>query len=227
MSEIDPARYRTLSFDCYGTLIDWESGILSYLQPLLQSQDVHVTDEFVLEFFARQEPEIQAQGGPYRAVLAELLEHLGERLAFKPKAEDPAGFAASIERWPPFPDSIPALQALAERFDLAVLSNIDDALFAFSAKQLGVAFQQVITAEQLGVYKPDPKMFETLKARVAAPLLHVAQSRFHDIAPARAAGLDTVWIDRPGPGAAKPADAEPTWRFDSLAALAAALGLSA
>ena len=227
MGEIDPARYRTLSFDCYGTLIDWESGILSYLQPLLQSQDVHVTDEFVLEFFARQEPEIQAQGGPYRAVLAELLERLGERLAFKPKAEELEGFASSIERWPPFPDTIPALQALAERFDLAVLSNIDDALFAFSAKQLGVAFQQVITAEQLGVYKPDPKMFETLKARVAAPLLHVAQSRFHDIAPAGAAGLDTVWIDRPGLGAAKPAEAEPTWRFDSLAALAAALGLPA
>lgn len=223
MSEIDPARYRTLSFDCYGTLIDWENGILSYLQPFLQSKDVHVTDEFVLEFFAQQEPEIQAQGGAYRAVLAELLERLGERLAFKPEAEALEGFAASIERWPPFPDAVPALQALAERFDLAVLSNVDDDLFAFSAEQLGATFQQAITAEQVGVYKPHPKMFEALRVRVAAPILHVAQSRFHDIAPAQAAGLDTVWIDRPSLGAAKPAEVDPTWRFDSLAGLAAAL----
>ncbi len=223
MSKINAKRYATLSFDCYGTLIDWEGGITAYLQPLLQAYDVHVIDEFVLEAFSELEPEIQAQGGCYREVLAEVLRHMGERLAFKPKAEELAGFADSIEHWPPFADSVDALEVLASHFDLAIVSNIDDALFAFSAKHLRAFFAHVITAQRVGVYKPHRAVFEQVLKQVNGPVLHVAQSRFHDIVPAAAAGLDTVWINRPSKGAARPVQAHPTWTFPSLAELAAAV----
>ena len=221
---IDPSNYRTLTFDCYGTLIDWENGILGYLRPLFERYDVNVIDEFVLECFSRFEPAAQAEGGPYRTVLAKVLQRYGERLAFTPKESELGGFAASIEHWPPFPDTVAALETLAAHFDLAVVSNIDDDLFALSAGNLQVPFQHAITAGQAGVYKPDPEMFAAALRQVQAPVLHVAQSRFHDIVPATAAGLDTVWINRPSLGAAKPVRAEPTWTFESLAGFAAAIG---
>ncbi len=227
MKAIDPNNYATLTFDCYGTLIDWESGITGYLQPVLERYDVHVIDEFVLEAFSRLEPELQAEGGAYTDVLARLLARLGERLAFTPKPEELAGFGASVADWPAFPDTIAALETLANHFELAIVSNIDDRLFELSAKRLQVPFDHVITAEQVRVYKPDPKVFEAALGRVKGPVLHVAQSRFHDTVPATAAGLDTVWINRPSKGAAKPAAATPTWTFTSMAEFAAAVGETA
>ncbi len=224
MTTIDPNRYASLTFDCYGTLIDWEAGILGYLQPLLANYDVHVIDEFLLEAFAELEPALQAEGGAYRDVLARLLQRLGERLAFQPKPAELAGFAASIAYWPPFEDAVAALEVLAGHFELAIVSNIDDALFAFSAERLQVPFTEVITAEQAQAYKPDARVFELALRRVQGPVLHVAQSRFHDILPATAAGLDTVWINRPSKGAAKPVAANPTWTFTSMAEFANAVG---
>ena len=221
---IDPASYRTLTFDCYGTLIDWESGILAYLKPLFESYDVHVIDEFVLECYSRYEPDAQAAGGSYRSVLARVLERFGKRLAFTPKEAELEGFAASIGQWPAFADTVESLASLAEHFDLAVVSNIDDDLFEMSANNLEVPFQHVVTAGQVGVYKPAPEMFAAALQRVEGPVLHVAQSRFHDIVPATAAGLDTVWIDRPSLGAARAVDATPTWTYTSLAEFAAAIG---
>ena len=223
-ARIDPANYRTLTIDCYGTLIDWETGILAYLKPLFESYDVHVIDEFVLECYGRYEPEAQAEGGSYRTVLARVLQRFGERLAFTPKDVDLEGFSCSIEQWPPFPDTVESLKALAERFELAVVSNIDDDLFAMSAKSLEVPFQHVVTAGQVGVYKPAPEMFAAALEKVQSPALHVAQSRYHDILPATTAGLDTVWINRPSLGAAKPVEAQPTWTFTSLADFAGAVG---
>lgn len=224
MTEISAQDYATLTFDCYGTLIDWELGITSHLQPLLAGYDVHVIDEFLLEAFAELEPQLQAEGGPYREVLARLLQRLGERLAFQPKPEELAGFAESIARWPAFEDSVAALEVLAGHFELAVVSNIDDDLFEHSAKRLQVHFAHVVTAQQAQAYKPDPKVFDLALSRVKGPVLHVAQSRFHDIVPAAAAGLDTVWINRPSKGAAKPVEASPTWTFTSMAEFAAAVG---
>lgn len=229
MTELAAANYRTLTFDCYGTLIDWENGILGYLQPLLASYDVHVIDEWVLEFFAENEPALQAEGGSYRSVLKRLLQRLGTRCAFTPSEEVQNGFAESIEYWQPFPDTNAALRALAERFDLAVISNIDNDLFALSARQLGVPFAHVITAQDVGAYKPDHAVFEAALSKVQGPVLHVAQSLFHDIAPASALGLDTAWINRPsaaGGGAARPAEVDPTWTFNDLGELVAALGLT-
>ena len=139
-----------------------------------------------------------------------------------PSEEDLAGFAGSIEYWPPFPDTVAGLAALKKDFKLFALSNVDDELFAQSARVLGDPFDALISAEQIGAYKPDPRMFEALLDQAEGPVLHVAQSRYHDIVPATAAGLDTVWINRPSIGAARPVDATPTWTFDSLADFTAA-----
>jgi len=229
MTELVADNYKTLTFDCYGTLIDWENGILDYLQPLLAGYGVHVIDQWVLEFFAECEPEIQAQGGTYRSVLGRVLDRFGKRLAFAPADDTRNAFANSIEYWQPFPDTVAALRALASRFELAVVSNIDNDLFAHSARYLGVDFAHVVTAQEVGAYKPDKAMFETVLRKVQGPVLHIAQSRFHDIAPANALGLDTVWINRAsaagGSGAARAAAAEPKWTFGTLTELAQALKL--
>lgn len=222
MNDLTTANYKSLSFDCYGTLIDWENGILDFIRPLLESYDVHVIDEWILEFFAEHEPVIQAQGGSYRSVLSKILAALGTRLAFSPDANSLAAFADSMEQWQPFPDSVDALVSLRKNFELVALSNIDDDLFAASAKQLNNPFCHIITAEQVGAYKPDRQMFDALLKRAKGPILHVAQSRYHDILPATQLGLDTVWINRPNLGAAKVVDANPTWTFDSMAEFAAA-----
>ena len=222
-AKIDPGKYKTITFDCYGTLIDWENGILGHLQPLLQSYYVNAIDEFVLGLFAELEPAAQAEGGTYREVLARVMQHMASRLAFTPDDEVLAGLANSIQYWQPFPDTAPALQALGERFALGIISNVDTDLFAQSQSLLGIEFDHVTTAQEVGVYKPDPKMFEHALANVEAPVLHVAQSRFHDIEPANALGLDTVWIKRPSKGATRASDAEPKWTFESLEELAAAL----
>ncbi len=189
---------------------------------------MHVINEWVLDFFAANEPALQAEGGSYRSVLERLLKRLGTRCAFTPNEDTLAGFADSIAYWQAFADTNAALSALEKQFDLAVISNIDNDLFSLSAKQLGVEFAHVITAEDVGAYKPDQAMFDEALRTVQGPVLHVAQSLFHDIAPAKALGLDTVWINRSnaaGGGAARPAEVEPTWTFGSLAEFVEALGL--
>ena len=224
MPKPDPGAYDTLTFDCYGTLIDWGAGLTEFLQPLLLRHDAHVIDDFLLEFFAAAEPQAQVDGRAYRHVLREVLRRLGARLGFTPTDEALEAFAASPGEWQPFPDAPAALERLAERYALVVVSNIDNALFAKSARLLGVDFSHVVTAEDVGAYKPDERMFAAAKAKVGegARVLHVAQSLYHDIAPATAFGWDTVWIKRER-NAAKPADAAPTFAFDSLAELADAL----
>lgn len=227
MPELRYDNYATLSFDCYGTLIDWENGILGYLQPLLATRDAHVIDEWILEFHAEMEPELQARGGSYREVLGGVVAALGNRLGFVASDDDMDGLSRSIEYWLPFPDTVAALEQLSQRFDLIALSNIDDELFRLSNRALTghsdrSPFKDLISAQQIGAYKPDPRMFESLRKHAKGPILHVAQSRFHDIVPATAAGLDTVWIDRPNLGAARVVEANPTWTFPSLEAFAAA-----
>ena len=244
--------YDVLTFDCYGTLIDWGSGIVGHLQPVLLERDAHVIDEFLLEFFAETEPVVQADGVSYANVLREVLRRLGERLAFSPTDDALDAFAASVGDWEPFPDTVEALARLDEQLDLAIVSNVDNALFERSAAKLGVDFKHVVTAEDVGAYKPDRRMFDAALAAVdGARVLHVAQSVYHDIVPATALGLDTVWIRR-AHNAARPAegrpaegtptaaegtptaaqgaaadgaaaDGTPTWSFDSLGQFADAI----
>ena len=226
-TKIDSDRYDALTFDCYGTMIDWEAGLIAYIQPLLELHDAHAVPSFLLDFFGRTEAKLEAGPyKPYRKILEGVLEALGQRLGVRPSAEALASFPDSIGDWQPFPDTVPALKALGPRFQLAVVSNIDDDLFDLTQAKLGINFDHVVTAAQVKAYKPDHRVFTTAFQRIGVDkkrILHVAQSRYHDIAPATALGLDTVWIDRHdghGDGATIAADAKPTWTFKSLAELA-------
>lgn len=219
---------RVLSFDCYGTLIDWETGILNALRPILIAHQVKLGQDDALELFAGLETAQEAGAyQPYRVVLQNVLSGMGERLGFTPGGAEVTAFGQSVAQWPPFPDSAAALAALKPRFRLVILSNIDDDLFASSAARLGVAFDDVITAEQCRSYKPALDNFRAASERIRVPpgqWVHVAQSLFHDIAPANRLGIPTVWVNRrharSGSGATPPAAAAPDLQVDSLAELA-------
>lgn len=225
---LDFHHFTHLTFDCYGTLIDWERGILTALQPVLVRHGIVRSDEQILALYG--ELESAAERGvyhPYRDVLATVMDGFGERLGFMPDADERATLAASVGNWPAFPDTVDALAMLARRYSLVILSNIDDDLLALSIRRLGVTFADTITAEQVGSYKPDPRHFHVALERLAvAPdrVLHVAQSLFHDIAPATALGLTTAWVnrrhDRAGSGATPPAIASPALEVPDLQTLA-------
>ena len=228
---IDPTRFDVLTFDCYGTLIDWETGLLDAFRPVLRAHGVQAGDDDVLARYARHEAE--AQAGPYlryREVLAAGLRGVARELGFEPSDAQVSTFSGSVAEWPAFPDSSAALERLGQRFRLGVITNCDDDLFAASNARLGVDFDWVVTAAQAGGYKPGLKGFELAFARIDVPrerILHVAQSLFHDHVPAKSLGLTTVWIDRrhdkPGSGATPPAQATPDARFPSMAAFAGAV----
>ncbi len=225
---MDPRDFDILSFDCYGTLIDWERGITAALRPVLEAHGVALTDEALLERYGRIESAVQREGfRRYREVLHEVVARLGAEMGFDPTEAETGIVADSLPEWRPFSDTVDALKALASRFDLAVISNVDDDLFEGSRRHLGVAFAHVVTAEQVGAYKPDPENFRVARERMGAPPrrhLHVAQSLFHDIAPARALGIPCVWVNRragsAGGGATPPAEATPDLEVPDLATLA-------
>jgi 2-haloacid dehalogenase len=221
-------RFDVLTFDCYGTLIDWESGLLDAFRPVLAAHGSAPPDEELLAAFARYEAAVEAGSyRPYREVLEAALRGVGEELGFEPSEDEVARFAGSVADWPPFPDSAAALGRLRGRFSLGVITNCDDDLFAASARRLGIEFDWVVTAQQARRYKPNPRGFELMFERVGLPprrILHVAQSLFHDHVPAKRLGLSTVWVDRrhdrPGFGATPPADASPDLTVPDMASLA-------
>jgi len=229
--------FDALSFDCYGTLIDWEAGIGAVLSRWARSRRLGLDEEALLAAYSRHEAAAEA-GYPhdlYPAILARSMRGLGRELGAEVSDEDAQALARSVPGWPAFPDSRDALKALGERYKLIILSNVDRDSFAGSNRRLGVTFTSVITAQDVGSYKPSPRSFEALAAEASrlgvgeGRLLHVAQSLFHDHVPAKQAGLPTAWInrrhDRPGWGAtpAPPADVSPDWEFPSMAAFAGAV----
>jgi len=197
---LDFARFEWLSFDCYGTLIDWETGLLGYLRPLLENKGRALSDADILNLYSEFEP--RAQSGPYRCyreVLAQVVREFARQLRFSVSAADAGGLAESIRGWQPFADTVPALRGLQARYKLAVLSNIDDNLFAYTAPKLAVGFDAVVTAQQVYSYKPSFNNFEALLRRFKIPrerLLHVAESLYHDVVPAHALEIATVWVNR-------------------------------
>jgi 2-haloacid dehalogenase len=217
MGEIDFSRFDAVTFDCYGTLIDWEQGILNALQPVLASQGIDTGDDELLERYARQEAALEAGSYlSYSGVLAGSLRGLCAELGFSAADDDAVGFAHAIGHWPAFHDTAPALRRLRERFRLGVITNCDRDLFALSNRRLGVTFDWVVTAEDARAYKPSHTPFELAFATIEIPrdrILHVAQSLFHDHVPAKQLGLATVWVDRrhgrPGSGATPEASATP------------------
>lgn len=230
---IDFDRFEALTFDCYGTLIDWDSGIVRALAALLSGVEELPSDDELLELFGRLEPD--AVRGPfrgYREVLTDVAHRFGRALDFEVGDRQAAAFAASVAEWAPFPDSVEALARLASRYRLAVVSNVDDDLFAGSAAQLKADFAEVVTAQQIRSYKPRPGHFHEVLRRLDLPLdrvLHVAQSLYHDIAPARQMGFTCVWVNRragkTGWGASPPQRATPDLEVPDLASLAWEMGL--
>ena len=226
--------FEVLTFDCYGTLIDWESGIWEALRPILTGHHIALTSDKALELYGELESEAErGEYQEYKAILRTVLAGFGSRLGFAPAPVELQRFSESVKDWPAFPDSARALQALKKKYKLAIISNIDDDLFAFSAQRLQVQFDWVITAQQAKSYKPSLNNFRVAFERIGLPrdkILHVAQSLFHDMVPAKALGLSTVWINRrhkqEGFGATPPAQAQPDLEVPDLQTLADQMGLS-
>jgi 2-haloalkanoic acid dehalogenase type II len=246
--------FDVLSFDCYGTLIDWESGIYSALQPLLSRVNSPKRDgsaregrglsrtgavlsrDAVLEAFGRLEARQQEKTPEivYPDILAAVHAQLASEWGVAADPAEDAAFGRSITEWPAFPDTVEALRYLEQHFRLIILSNVDRSSFAATNDRLGVAFDAIYTAQDIGSYKPDQRNFKYLVDRVAEQgipkqrMLHVAQSLFHDHVPAQALGIASAWIDRRhdaphgGWGATAPVspDVRYDFRFTSLGALA-------
>ena len=227
--------FTVLSFDCYGTLIDWESGILAQLQSWAGRHGLALGHKELLAAFAQVETQVEQETTPaplYPQVLAECLRRIGEGLGADVSTEEATTFGDSVGEWPAFPDSAKALARLKERFRLVIVSNVDRDSFAASNRRLGVEFDRVITAEDVGAYKPQLLHFQALLAVLRewevepSQLLHVAQSLYHDHEPAARLGLASVWIDRrheqEGFGATPVprGSVAPWWRFPDLASFA-------
>lgn len=230
--------YSVLTFDCYGTLIDWESGIWDALQPLLMASGCEdVTRELALEAFAEVESDQQARTPDmlYSKLLTIVHSRLADRFGFKQDEKLDRAFGASVPYWPAFPDSADALRILGRHFKLVVLSNVDRAGFAASNLKLGISFDAVYTAEDVGSYKPNPRNFEYMVERLEKEhgiskdsILHTAQSLFHDHVEASRSGLGCAWVDRQGLsggggwGATAKIDQRPSvdFVFPTLAAMA-------
>src|ERR1700685_520191 len=208
---LDFARFQVLTFDCYGTLIDWETGILSALRPILARHSQTIADPALLELYGELEADAeQGPFHPYREVLRSVVRNLGNRLRFTPTEEEVDALPESLAHWQPFGDTVPALHELRQRYSLGVLSNVDDDLFASTAPKLGLEFDHVITAQQARAYKPSLAIFKLAEQRIGVEpeqWLHIGQSRYHDVTPAQSLGLATVWVNRPsrpaGVGAVK------------------------
>jgi 2-haloacid dehalogenase len=227
---LDFTRFEILTFDCYGTLINWEDGILRCLRRVLAAYGKDTDDVTILELYGDFEASTeQGQYCCYRDVLQSVVRQFGEQLGFVPTEQEAWSLPESLPHWKPWPDTVNALFELQSRFRLAIISNTDDDLFAATQLQLGVEFDQVITAQQARAYKPSLKIFELALSRIGVPahrILHVGQSLYHDVLPAQSLDLATVWVNRPsaraGVGAVKAADARPDLQVSSLAELASA-----
>lgn len=231
-ADFDPSAIRLISFDCYGTLVDWEQGILAALRVVLAAHGELPPPHELLAAYAEFE---QAAEGPpyrpYRQVLRTVVESFGRRYGFLPDEGELDALVRSLPLWRPFEDTVPALRRLSARYRLAVCSNVDDSLFELTARHLGVSFETVVTAEAVGAYKPAPAHFRELQHRSGLPpeaILHAAQSLYHDILPARAQGFSAAWVRRPSSrprfGATPTAEALPDLEVDSLDALASRMG---
>ena len=199
---LDFNSFRCLSFDCYGTMINWEEGILGALRPILQRHDVELSDAQILAAYSEFEPRQQRREyRRYREILKAIVADFGDRYSFRASLEEMESLPESIANWKPFPDTVAALCRLKKKFKLTVISNIDDDLFAHSARLLEVPFDHVITAQQAKSYKPSHNNFRLALERMGIPrehLLHVAQSLYHDVAPANQLGIKPVWVNRKG-----------------------------
>ena len=235
---MDLTAFKALSFDCYGTLIDWETGIAAVLSPWAREQGLSLSDEELLLAYGKQEAAAQAAtpSALYPDLLASAFRLMGSALGREVSDEWAHRLGDSVPDWPAFPDSADALARLASRYQLIILSNVHRAGFAGSNRQLRGDFAAIITAEDVGAYKPAENHFRALDRELdslgveRSELLHVAQSLFHDHVPAKREGLPSVWInrrsDRPGWGATPEPSSDYSYdlEFGSMSEFADAVG---
>lgn len=227
--------YRALTFDCFGTIIDWETGVLNALQPLLDANNASIPRQELLTIYHECEAAQQKKTPDlnYDQLLAAVHPHVAAKLRLNPPTADQSReFGASVGRWPAFPDSVDALRRLSKHYKLVILSNVDRGSFSkTNAGPLeGLPFDLVITAQDVGSYKPDLRNFEYMLREVGAKfgvqrdqVIQTAQSQFHDHHPARKMGLKSSWIVRPGASMGNQAEEIYDWKFDTLGDMADAV----
>ena len=228
MTELDFSRFRVVTFDCYGTLINWETGILNAIRPVLSAHNANLSDADILGLYGELEAEAESSRySPYRDVLRSVVRRVGSRLGFQTTDAQQQSLPDSLANWTPFPDTVAALRRLKAKFKLGIISNVDDDLFATTARRLEIDFDYVITAGRARAYKPSLKIFKLAQQRIGVQpeqWLHAAQSVYHDVIPAKSLGISTVWVNRPslraGVGAVRQASAEPDATVTSMQALA-------
>ena len=219
-------RYQWISFDCYGTIVDWETGISDAVAAVFARHGVRRTRNEILALFAGAEPRVQTSGEflNYRRVLRDVMQIMAWESSIRLAGDEADSLADSLPHWPVFPDAPEALRELKARYRLAIISNVDDDLFGQSQEALAVEFDAVITSQQAGSYKPDLRGFHLARQRMGvedANWLHVGESLYHDIGPANLLGIDSVWVRRPDRGGGtRPTDAVPSLEVPGLAALA-------
>lgn len=199
---LDLTHFEVMSFDCYGTLIDWELGLVNTLRPLLTRYGVTWTDEEILSAYAHAEAPLEhGPYLPYKEVLRRALLEVGRQAGVAVSEGDQLALVTALPTWKPFPDTVASLRQLQRRFLLGVISNVDEDLFEGTQTQLKVEFDWVVTADSVQSYKPNPANFKAALDQMGvrpSQVLHVAQSLYHDIEPARALGITTVHVDRRG-----------------------------
>lgn len=226
--------YDVLSFDVYGTLIDFEHGILGALKPVLRTHNVNLSDEQILEVYGEIEARIQeGKFIKYREVLRKAVREFGDRFGFMPSPSELNCLVNSLGTWLPFPNVVESLQILKKKYRLAIISNIDDDLFSLSAKHLDVDFDWVVTSEKARNYKPSLRSFKFATEKIGVShekILHISCSMYHDIVPARALGLSTVWVNgrsyMAGFGATPPVSGCPDFEVPDLKTLVYVMGLN-
>ena len=230
---LDFGQYEWLSFDCYGTLVDWETGITDAVAGIFARHGVRRSKEEILALFANAEPKVQTSGEflDYRRVLRDVMQIMAWEVSIRLRPGDAEALPNSLPQWPIFPDAPDALRRLQARYKLAIISNVDDVLFSQSEEALGIKFSAVITSQQEAAYKPDLRVFYLAQERMGLDdanerWLHVGESLYHDIGPANQLGIDSVWVKRPDRGGGtRSTDAVPSLTVPDLTALAEAAGL--
>ena len=223
---LDFSRYQWMSFDCYGTLVDWETGISDAAAGICARHGLEKTREEILALFADSEPKVQTSGEflDYRRVLRDVLAIMARQLGIALSGREADALTGSLPRWPVFPDAVAALRTLQTRYRLAIISNVDDDLFQQTQDALGISFDAVVTSLQARSYKPDLRNFHLAQEHMgveSANWLHIGESLYHDIGPANLLGLDSVWVNRPDRGGGtRPTDAVPSLVVPTLAELA-------
>jgi len=222
LNVLRPDRIRALTFDCYGTLIDWETGIWRAFRTAAAHDGVTLDRDRLIDTYHAVEPDVQRETfRPYRDVLAEAARRTAARLGWTISLEQARFLPESLPSWPPFDDAEPALEQLAERFRMGILSNVDEDLLEGTMAHFAVEFGFRVTADRVESYKPDLAHFEAARPFVgdSGGWVHVAQSLFHDVGPANTVGLPVVWINRKGE-TRDPEDPIPDREFPNLAELA-------